>query len=232
MIRIGLRQAKSNAAEVACGRFFAAADNVCMAHNEIDDVRRLKRQMRAEASARRARQADAELLSRRIFQHIAALPEYARAHTVMLYLDVGSEVCTRWFVPTVWASGKQIVVPYCEEAELGLFRLDSFDELAPGAMGILEPTPEWRRRADRNVAPTDLDLIVAPGVAFDRLGARLGYGKGYYDKLLQKIRGDATKAAVCFECQLLAEIPALPHDVRMDMVVTEKAVYRVVAKGD
>ena len=66
-----------------------------------------------------------------------------------------------------------------------------------------------------------------PGLSFDRRGGRLGYGKGYYDKLLHQVRGDAAKLAVCFECQLVAEVPSLPHDVRMDLIVTEKAVYRV-----
>ncbi len=64
-----------------------------------------------------------------------------------------------------------------------------------------------------------------PGLAFDRRGGRLGYGKGYYDRLLHHVRSDATKAAVCFECQLLADIPLLDHDIRMDLVVTEQAVY-------
>lgn len=197
-----------------------------MCHEMIDEVRQLKRQMRADAKARRAKQPDAERLSREIFGRLAALPEYARARTVMIYLDIRDEVRTRWFVPKAWTDGKRVVVPYCEASELRLFRLDGFDELAPAAMGILEPKPELRGRSDKTIEPAELDLIVAPGVAFDRRGARLGYGKGYYDRLLQRIRGDATKAAVCFECQLVDEVPSLPHDVRMDVIVTEKAVYR------
>jgi 5-formyltetrahydrofolate cyclo-ligase len=196
-----------------------------MSHEMTDDVRQLKRRMRVEAAVRRANQPDGERLSRAIFGRLAALPEFAGAGTLMFYLDIRDEVRTRWFVPTAWAEGKRVVAPYCEENGLGLFRLDSFDELAPGTMGVLEPKPELRGRSDRKIDPTELDLIIAPGVAFDRRGGRLGYGKGYYDKLLHQIRGDATKAAVCFECQLVAEIPLLPHDVRMDLIVTERAVY-------
>jgi 5-formyltetrahydrofolate cyclo-ligase len=201
-----------------------------MSHEIIDEVRQLKRQMRADAMARRAKQPDAERLSRDIFGRLAALPEYARARTVTIYLDIRDEVRTRWFVPKIWADGKRVVVPYCEANELRLFRLDDFDELAPAAMGILEPKPELRGRSDKIIEPAELDLIVAPGVAFDRRGARLGYGRGYYDRLLQRIRGDATKAAVCFECQLVDEAPSLPHDVRMDVIVTEKMVYRTIAQ--
>ena len=197
-----------------------------MAHEMIDEVRRLKQQMRVEASARRVKQLDVERLSRQIFQQLAALPEYVRAGTLMLYLDVRSEVHTRWFVPTAWDQRKRVVVPYCEDGEIELFRLDRFDELAPGTMGVLEPKPSLRRRPDKKIDPAELDLIVAPGLAFDRRGSRLGYGKGYYDRLLHRVRADATKLAVCFECQLFAEIPVLPHDIRMDGVVTEKAVYQ------
>ena len=193
----------------------------------FNEVLRLKKEIRALASARRANQPDAERQSRQIFQQIASLAEYAGAGTLMIYLDFRDEVRTQWFVPAAWAQDKRVVVPYCDQDRLGLFRLDRFDELASGTMGILEPKPELRGLADRRIDPTECDLIVVPGVAFDRRGGRLGYGKGYYDRLLHEVRGDATKLAVCFECQLFPDIPSLPHDIRMDMIVTETTVYRV-----
>lgn len=197
-----------------------------MVQQTIDEVRRLKQQMRIEASARRAKQPDADRLSRQIFGQLTALPEYADARTLMLYLDVRHEVRTRWFLPKAWGDGKRVVVPYCENGQIELFQLDSLAEVAPATMGVLEPKPDLRRRPDRMVDPVELDLIVAPGLAFDRRGGRLGYGKGYYDRFLHQLRDDATKSAVCFECQLFPEIPLLPHDIRMDMVVTENAVYQ------
>jgi 5-formyltetrahydrofolate cyclo-ligase len=200
-----------------------------MAHEILDEVRRLKGQMRAEASARRAKEPNAEAFSRAIFQRLVALPEYAFARTLMLYLDVRSEVRTRSFVPTAWQEGKRVVVPYCKDGKIELFRLDHLDELAPGIMAVPEPKPELRGCADRSIDPSELDVIVVPGLAFDRRGGRLGYGKGYYDKLLHQIRNDARKVAVCFECQLVPEVPLLPHDIRMDMIVTENSVYHVHA---
>ncbi len=197
-----------------------------MTRQMIDEVLQRKKQLRAEASARRAEQTDAHHASQQIFQQIAALPEYARARTVMLYLDMLSEVRTRWFLSTAWSEGKHVVVPYCENGELELFRLDHVGELAPGTIGVLEPRRELRGHPDRKIARSGPDLIVIPGLAFDRGGGRLGYGKGYYDRFLCHIRGDATRVAVCFECQLVAEVPRLPHDIRMDMIVTEKAVYK------
>jgi 5-formyltetrahydrofolate cyclo-ligase len=191
-----------------------------------DRVRQLKQQMRVEAAARRAQQADVDRLSRQIFERLTTLPEYVGAGTLMLYLDIRSEVRTRWSVPTLWQQGKRIVVPYCENGDIELFRLDRLEELAPGTMGVLEPKHELRGDTGRQVAPAALDLVVVPGLAFDRHGARLGYGKGYYDRLLHQIRPEAAKVAVCFECQLFDEIPVLPHDICADIVVTESAVYR------
>jgi 5-formyltetrahydrofolate cyclo-ligase len=194
-----------------------------------DDALRLKQDLRIEAAARRAKQPDADRVSREIFDRLVALPEYVKASTVMLYLDVRSEVRTCWFVPAAWEAGKRVVVPYCEDGEIELFHLHRFEELAPGMMDVLEPRPELRGDPQKAVLAAQLDLIVVPGLAFDRQGGRLGYGKGYYDKLLHQIRPDATKAGVCFECQVFPEIPLLPHDIRMDLVVTENAVYRALS---
>jgi 5-formyltetrahydrofolate cyclo-ligase len=198
-----------------------------MAQQTVDDLRRLKQEMRTEASARRAKQADADRLSRQIFGRLAALPQYARARAIMLYLDVRSEVQTRWFLPTAWAAQKLVVVPFCEDGEIELFKLQGLDELLPATMGVLEPKPDLRGRVDRKVDPAELDLVVVPGLAFDLRGGRLGYGKGYYDRFLHQLRPDVTKLAVCFESQIFPEIPVLPHDIRMDLVVTENAVYPV-----
>jgi 5-formyltetrahydrofolate cyclo-ligase len=199
-----------------------------MAQQIDDEIRRLKQQMRIEASARRAKQPDAEHHSRLIFQQLTALPEYIAARTVMFYLDLRSEVRTRWFLPTAWAEGKRVVVPYCENGNIELFLLQDMQELSPGMMGVLEPKPELRHRDDRKVDPTELDLVIVPGVAFDHRGGRLGYGKGYYDRFLHQLRDNATKLAICFECQLFPELPLLPHDIPMDRVVTETMVYGTI----
>ncbi len=177
-------------------------------------------------SLRRENQQDGNLLSRAIWDRLWALQEFANSRTLMIYLDIGSEVRTREYVPELWQMGKRVVVPYCQAHELRLFQLKNMDELTPGTWQILEPAHQWRARADRHVEAAELDMILAPGLAFDRKGNRLGLGKGYYDRLLQHVRHDAFKIALAFECQLVDEIPVLPHDIRMDRVITEKTVYR------
>ena len=189
------------------------------------DLQGLKREFRARARACRRQQEDTDQLSRQICAKLAALPEYARAATVMFYVDARCEVRTRQFLPTARGEGKRVVVPYCVGDRLELFRLESIDELAAGAWRIPEPKLELRSRADRKVDLSELDLIVVPGVAFDAQGGRIGQGKGYYDRLLHLVRPDATLVALAFECQLFPTVPMGPHDVYMDKVITERAVY-------
>ncbi|MGO8691903.1 MAG: 5-formyltetrahydrofolate cyclo-ligase [Thermoguttaceae bacterium] len=187
---------------------------------------RRKTEIRAEASARRSQQQNGEGLSRQILQRLAESPEYARARTLLLYLSFRSEVATHDFPRQAWTAGKRVVVPYCAGEELELFRLDSPDELTPGAMGILEPAAALRPRGDRLVGADELDLVVVPGLAFDRQCGRLGYGKGYYDRLLRRVRADAALVAVAFQCQIFAEVPVLANDVRVDQIITEETLYR------
>jgi 5-formyltetrahydrofolate cyclo-ligase len=192
--------------------------------NEPVNWQHVKRELRARAFACRRKQEGKQQLSRQICRKLAALPEYLAADTVMSYVDFRSEVRTRHFLQTARRHGKRIVVPYCDGGQLGLFLLEGLDELAPGSYRILEPEPRWRGRTDRKVDVAELDLIVIPGVAFDRKGGRLGRGKGYYDRFLPRTRKDAASVALAFECQLFDRVPMQPHDVYMDKVITENAV--------
>ncbi len=191
-----------------------------------EEMQEHKKKLREQAHANRNAQADKDALSQEICARFAALPECVRARTVMYYIDVRSEVRTRHALPAALAEAKKIVVPWCnEQGELELFHLESMDELAVGMYKILEPKQELRALPAKQVRAEDLDLVMVPGVAFDRTGARMGHGKGYYDKLLQHARADAPLVALAFECQLFPEIPTAPHDIFMDLIITERAIY-------
>lgn len=192
---------------------------------EIDDLRRRKQQIRGLAFAGRRTQESKDELSHQIVARLMALPEYQRAATVMFYIDVRSEVRTRFALETALNSRKEIVVPYCVGDDLGLFRLEAMQDLEIGTFGILEPLGRLRNLPDRRVDVRKLDLILVPGVAFDRHGGRLGHGKGYYDKLLRNARPDTPLIALAFECQLFPKIPTEEHDVFMDRVITENRIY-------
>ncbi len=185
----------------------------------------LKTAIRKQAHENRRAQLEKDAVSAKIVDRFMELPEYHSAKTVMFYVDVRDEVRTRQALPSALASGKRIVVPYCLDGELELFWLENMEELELGMYRILEPKNELRTVASKHFQPTDLDLVMVPGVAFDRNGGRTGHGKGYYDKLLQHARLEAPLIALAFECQMFEKIPAESHDIFMDKIVTENVVY-------
>ena len=192
------------------------------------ELQQLKKALREQAHANRKNQENKDELSRQICDTFMALPEYTRADVVMFYVDVRTEVRTRQSLPDALASGKKIVVPYCIEGELELFHLESMEELSLGMYRILEPRADLRGQPGKRVSVLDLDLIMVPGVAFDRRGARMGHGFGYYDKLLEHSRPDTPLVALAFECQLFEEIPTQPHDMFMNKIITESETYKCV----
>lgn len=142
------------------------------------DTATKKQAIRQAAHDNRRAQANKEELSAAIVNRFMDLPEYDRAKTVMFYVDVRDEVRTRQALPAAIASGKRIVIPYCVDGELELFHLESMDELAVGMYKILEPREELREVAAKRLQPSDLDLVMVPGVAFDRQGGGPGMAKG------------------------------------------------------
>lgn len=192
---------------------------------ELLNISERKRAIRTHAAANREAQPNKDAISREIFRQLLSLPAFQAAHTLMSYVDVRSEVRTRYDLPQLLANNRRIVVPYCVADSLKLFHLESMQEFEIGTFQVLEPKPELRGVASKQVSARELDLVIVPGVAFDRRGARLGHGKGYYDRLLAEVRNDAALIGLAFECQLFDEIPTEPHDVLMNHVVTQCAVY-------
>jgi 5-formyltetrahydrofolate cyclo-ligase len=197
---------------------------------DLDALMERKGKMRREAYDARNAQENKDELSKVIVEKFINLPEYAAAGTIMWYLDVRSEVRTRHMIGDAVNSDKKIVVPYCTVDEkgdnkLGLWHLESMDELVVGKWKILEPPKDRWGEKGKEVEPKELDLIMVPGVGFDQRGGRMGNGQGYYDRLLENARPDAPLIALCFESQMFPEILVGPHDIFMDKVITEKAIY-------
>jgi 5-formyltetrahydrofolate cyclo-ligase len=189
-----------------------------------------KARLRRQAYDARNAQENKDELSNAIVGTFIALPEYATAKTVMWYIDARSEVRTRSRLDEAIAGRRRIVVPYCTVDELGanrlgLWHLTSMDELVLGKWKIMEPPRERWGEPGKELDAKDLDLVMVPGVGFARDGARMGNGQGYYDRLLRQVRPDAPLIALAFECQILPELVVGPHDVYMDKVITEAAVY-------
>ncbi|MGH7590465.1 MAG: 5-formyltetrahydrofolate cyclo-ligase [Gemmatimonadales bacterium] len=184
-----------------------------------------KARLRREGLARRGTETDREEKGRLIQERLSATPVFGRAKTVAAYVGVRSEVPTLPLVEAMLTAGKRVVLPVVAGADIRLVRLDAVSELAPAELGLLEPGPAVRDRADRRVQPSELDLILVPGVAFDRQGGRIGYGKGFYDRVLARIRSGTPTIGLAFESQIIDDVPMGPADYHLKHLVTEAMFY-------
>jgi 5-formyltetrahydrofolate cyclo-ligase len=196
----------------------------------MTELMETKSTLRRTAYDARQAQKNKDKVSAAAVATLVQLPEYQRARTALWYLDCRSELRTRQAIPSALESDKRIVIPYCSVDDsganrLGLWWLKSMDELVIGKWNILEPPRDRWEEPERVIQVEELDLVIVPGVAFSRGGARMGNGQGYYDRLLEHVRPDCPLVALCYECQLFDNLIVGPHDVFMDKVVTERAVY-------
>ncbi len=155
-----------------------------------------------------------------IDEKITSLPEFQNAHTILLYSAVRGEVSLQ-NIKEKFISDKKLVLPKVikDTKELKLYEIPNLEYLESGYAGILEP-PEHLPE----IQPDEIDLAIIPGVAFDLKGNRLGFGQGFYDRLLKKI--DCRTIAPAFEFQVTDELPAEDHDMPVDIVVTEERTIR------
>jgi 5-formyltetrahydrofolate cyclo-ligase len=159
--------------------------------------------------------------------HLLSLPEFRQATVIFLFASFRSEVSTFPVVEEALRLGKKVILPSVDRArkELRLYEIRALSELAPGYMGIPEPKVPEERERDIN----DVNLVIMPGAAFDAAGNRLGYGGGYYDKLLSHLRRKVPLVALAYEEQIVDSVPADTHDIKVQMIVTDK---RVIHSGE
>lgn len=191
-----------------------------MMTNELD-VRRAKDTLRATVRARREAIDHAELMRKSLVieRTIAAMDEYRRARTILLYASARDEVHTMSLIEAALADGKKVALPHMTVHHTLEPRLvTDTGELKRNRYEILEPTV----RAPL-VDPAAIDLAIMPGVAFDEEGRRLGMGKGCYDRLLPAL-ANAKTVGLAFEEQVVKSIPFDGHDRPVGMVVTERRV--------
>ena len=193
--------------------------------DEHDEKARLRREIRAKRLALPAEKAHAAAI--RAVHRLWSLPFLSRARSVALYLPVGGELDCTPLAVQAWRRGRATFLPVVTGDSLRFAPFGADSELLPNRFGILEPTVSVRHW----VGARQLDVIVAPLVAFDEHANRLGMGGGFYDRTLgfliqRSLRRRPHFVALAFEMQKIATLPAHAWDVQLDAVVTEERTYR------
>lgn len=162
-----------------------------------------------------------------IFQRIVMHKQYRFAENIFIYISKPDEADTQALIQHSLESGKRLFAPYCVSGnpEMKFYRFHSPEELLPGSFGVFQPEPLPGNAAQ----PCDLQraVCIVPGMAFDKTGARLGYGKGYYDRFLSG--NHIFRMGICYEALLLDQLPAEPHDIRMHAIVTDEKLRTMEA---
>ena len=153
-----------------------------------------------------------------IKERLQELEIYQEAYTVFYYVSFGSEVNTHALIKEA-LHDKRVAVPLVDDKNLLAKRITAYNQLKTGYKGILEPSYEAE-----SINLADIDLIVVPALAYDKRHYRLGYGGGYYDRLLATGLGAPISIGLAFEEQIVKGLPVEAHDQKVDFVVTEKRI--------
>lgn len=167
--------------------------------------------------------------SKAVAQHLLQWHAVYNAPRIFAYRHHRSEVRTLLILKSLLDAGKKIYLPKTntKKRTLEFYPVESIHHgLIKGAYGVYEP----RKNASRNTHPRRGDVILVPGVSFDRRGYRLGYGKGYYDSFLKSMPRSAVSVGLCFEAFLVPDLPKESHDARVPFVATEKGVFKTSIK--
>lgn len=158
--------------------------------------------------------------SNEIIKRLESLKEFGK-NKIECYISFGSEVYTHGLIRK-YVNEKTIFIPVIDKRNHipYLSHLKDWKELESSVYGILQPRKEFLRIVDFR----EIELAIVPGIAFDEEGNRIGYGKGYYDRLLSRL--DAVKIALAYDFQIMNQIPNEKHDVKMDVIVTDKRIIR------
>ena len=166
--------------------------------------------------------------SKQICFALQSLPVFKQASVIAGFYPIKSEVNLIPLLAQTLAEGKVLLLPRCRaDGTLVFHRVKRLSDLVPGTYGIPEPSVH-----SPVVEPALIDLILVPGLAFDRGGFRIGYGKGYYDRLLPLLRGDCITCGVAFSLQLADCVPLEPFDLPVQLLVSERGVEKFFNQKD
>ena len=195
----------------------------------MEDIKEKKREIREDMAKKLETFSAGELTkkTRGIEERLFEFANFLESKVVLLYMHSDGEVVTNDIIKRCFESNRIVALPAFDTAKhtMQLMRVDNLDsDLKPGPRGVPEPDPDCCR-----IVPIDcIDIAIIPGVAFDEKGARIGSGKGYYDRLIPKLSITTRKVALALESQIIQQAPVESHDKHVDIVITEKRIiYKI-----
>lgn len=176
---------------------------------------------------------ECEEKSNRIMQNVFSLLSVQKAEYVLCYAGYKSEVQTDKLIKELLREGKKVYLPRVCGEEMDFYRIRTLIDLTEGYKGIPEPAAACTEQFTRTMWEKNKERVVMllPGAAFSKNGARIGYGKGYYDRYLSQIPC-AERIALCYELQIVEDIPADVHDIPVTMIVTEEKIRHMIFKKE
>ena len=155
-----------------------------------------------------------EIEAEEVFEKIESLPEFQAANAVLMYWSLPDELPTHNFI-IKWSKKKQMLLPVVKEDEMLIKPFLTKDEMTQGSLGIWEPSVQKEYI-------NKIDLVIVPGVAFDKNKSRLGRGKGFYDKYF--VNRHIIKIGIGFDFQLIEKVPTDAYDIKMDKIITKSRI--------
>ena len=167
---------------------------------------------------------DKKILDEKIFKFLIESDFYKKSKRIFIYVSYNNEVDTKEIIDYSLKNDKEIYVPKIniEDKTMKAIRIHSLSELYVNKYGILEPDI-----VDKNYIESDFGLIVLPGIAFDKVGNRIGYGGGYYDKYLSVLECKVNKVALAYGFQVIDNIEVEEHDIKLDYVITDNEIIYI-----
>lgn len=191
------------------------------------NIKIFKSELRKKILAMRDMLSEEEINSKsfEIRDKLWTLKEFSQAKNIFLFVNFKSEVRTIPIIERCLAEERRVILPLTDikNKRLILYFVNNLKYLKEGAYGILEPDPHLNVRASIK----EVDCAIVPGSAFDEKGGRMGYGGGFYDRLLPDLRPGVSKIALAFEIQIIDEVPMGYFDQKMDIIITEKRIIRI-----
>lgn len=169
-----------------------------------------------------------ELMDNKIFNELINTDLYKRSINIFIYISFSNEINTRNIIEKAFKDKKNVFIPkvHKDDKLMKAIKLNSIDELKKNSMGILEPIDD-----SNYIEKENIDLIVVPGVVFDKECNRIGYGGGYYDRYLKDIKSKKNKIALAYDLQIVDKIESEVHDIKVDYIITNTRALKNTNNG-